>query len=948
MAQSDPIKHDQIIEDGVFNPTIENAKLLDETLKGVVITLKEFAIIAGKKMNYFDATTPEGVEAINNQYQKTNVLLGAYTEASQRSAKATAALTIEQQKIKIAITESNRESKVEAQLMLAKKGSYNDLTAQLIKLDIQYRNINLSSKELTVQEKAVISNRAVLKQQLIDLDATQNVYTRNVGNYTGAYQKLGKGIGGLTELIGTLGGALGIDTSLFKTFESVGRTLITTTKELGHSTEIAEVQEKFYGEAVDKSTESELAHNEAMTIGIAKTEEKVTANEAEVASTVNIAEAIETQNAELVTEAAVTDTATASQWSLNAAMDANPIGALVIGLVALGGVLYGITKLMDSFADSTDSADVAINKQISDLAILKAGQKGVNDAMEANGDSSEKINAQNLSDLNKQIFALQQIYDAQKKASDEEFARGKNAKVEGADSHLVDDPEIIAKAQAKKNEADKTYAELQKLIYKQTIAEIKVNKDNATETARNYEEEHKAFLKKIEDADNELKKEDKALDNSKKREKQLNKEYEARQKNALDIVDLLEKQNELEDGFAEDSKTPEEKKIKKIEKFETDAIDNARKLLEEGFYDEQEYNAAVIKIRKEAGDAILELKQEELAKENELEQKHIFDLVQKENDLNEELKTSKEQVIDKIVDKRNEEATLAQQLLDEGIISQQEYADYIIAIDKKMNRDLAEDAIKTQVKVAEEITKGISEGLETQTKLKEDALKSQTSLIDSETKTQEELFADGLKNNLAFEEKQRADAAVKEVKLAKQLAKEKGAVELGNLFLKLAEANAKDGAAGIRDALNETLLAKGIQAGISGVAYDGVEDIGSGGGLDSRGGELWMLHPHESVIKGKATMENPGLATAWNNGQLDQYFSDVYLPQFMGSLQTDDVSIKTDHQMIGLLSLKSELQEIKNVIKNKREYSVTVDDQKRIVEIITENGNKKIITNRFS
>jgi len=151
---------------------------------------------------------------------------------------------VEQQKQKIELQELNRQSKVEAQAQLAKKGSYADLTSQLAKLDIEWRKITLSSKNMTDAEKATINNRAALKQQLTDIDATQNVHTRNVGNYTGALKKMGYGVGGLTELIGSLGMALGIDTTVFQSFEEVGRASIKMTKEFTHSQELSEVQEK--------------------------------------------------------------------------------------------------------------------------------------------------------------------------------------------------------------------------------------------------------------------------------------------------------------------------------------------------------------------------------------------------------------------------------------------------------------------------------------------------------------------------------------------------------------------------------------------------------------------------------------------------------------------------------------------------------------------------------
>lgn len=262
-----PIQYSEAIDPALMPTFIAQAKkviaLLADMEAGFRATLKASKINASPN-NFQDyKQQAEDIKKADNAFKGLN-------ETQKKSKTLTDALTVAEQKLRLEKTNTNRETKVEAQLLVAQKGSYNDLTAQLAKLDIAYKNINLSSKNLTDQEKNIINSRAKMKQQLTDLDRTQNVYTRNVGNYTGTLVKLGRGFGGLAELIGRAGTALGIDTTLFEGLDSAGKSLIKTSKELSHTTELSEAAHK--GEAValgeEKIAEEENAVAKMASLGV--------------------------------------------------------------------------------------------------------------------------------------------------------------------------------------------------------------------------------------------------------------------------------------------------------------------------------------------------------------------------------------------------------------------------------------------------------------------------------------------------------------------------------------------------------------------------------------------------------------------------------------------------------------------------------------------------------
>lgn len=267
MSESTPIQYAEAIDPALMPTFIAQAKeaieLLGQMEAGFRATLKA-SKISGSPNNFQDYK--QQARDINT----ADIAFKGLNETQKKSKTLTDTLTVAEQKLRIEKTNTNRETKVEAQLLVAQKGSYNDLTAQLAKLDIAYKNINLSSKNLTDQEKNIINSRAKMKQQLTDLDRTQNVYTRNVGNYTGTLVKLGRGFGGLAELIGRAGTALGIDTTLFEGLDSAGKSLIKTSKELSHTTELSEAAHK--GEAValgeEKIAEEENAVAKMASLGV--------------------------------------------------------------------------------------------------------------------------------------------------------------------------------------------------------------------------------------------------------------------------------------------------------------------------------------------------------------------------------------------------------------------------------------------------------------------------------------------------------------------------------------------------------------------------------------------------------------------------------------------------------------------------------------------------------
>lgn len=170
------------------------------------------------------------------------------------------------------------------------------------------------------------------KAALINFDQNIHSGTTNVGNYHEEIKKLGYGFGGLSELVGTLGIAFGLDTETFSRFEEIGKGLIKTTKELHHATELNTIEVKSNSKAVEENTVAIETQTELKAETAAITEEQSTANEALTTST---------------------EAQTVAQEELNVAEEANPIGIIIVALLAFGAALYGLNAWMTSSSDET-------------------------------------------------------------------------------------------------------------------------------------------------------------------------------------------------------------------------------------------------------------------------------------------------------------------------------------------------------------------------------------------------------------------------------------------------------------------------------------------------------------------------------------------------------------------------------------------------------------------
>lgn len=114
---------------------------------------------------------------------------------------------------------------------------------------------------------------------------------------------------------------------------------------------------------------------------------------------------------------------------------------------------------------------------------------------------------------------------------------------------------------------------------------------------------------------------------------------------------------------------------------------------------------------------------------------------------------------------------------------------------------------------------------------------------------QSERARNGLTNNLAFEEAELEKANLRRKRELERQQKEQESLALFTAYLnQFAALSVSDPKSAAFEAATNTFLARGLARQIAGTAYDGTEDTGDGGGLDSKNGQLWMIHPHERIM----------------------------------------------------------------------------------------------------
>jgi hypothetical protein len=194
-------------------------------------------------------------------------------------------------------------------------------------------------------------------------------------------------------------------------------------------------------------------------------------------------------------------------------------------------------------------------------------------------------------------------------------------------------------------------------------------------------------------------------------------------------------------------------------------------------------------------------------------------------------------------------------LADERILIEEEFQAKAKSLREKAAEDEAALLKKRRdeaFKFAQDLTGELGEELSKRSDARIAGIDSEIEDTENALEKQQELAEQGAENTLAFEKERAAKLALQREEELKKRQQREEAIKLAEAFISAFEARvSSDPDTAIQKATQDVVVARGIAKTIAGFAYDGVEDTGESGGLDNKGGKLWMLHPHERVMSRK-------------------------------------------------------------------------------------------------
>lgn len=267
--------------------------------------------------------------------------------------------------------------------------------------------------------------------------------------------------------------------------------------------------------------------------------------------------------------------------------------------------------------------------------------------------------------------------------------------------------------------------------------------------------------------------------------------------------------------------------------------------------------------------------------------------------------------------------------------------------DEKAKKQRGEE-IKQEEELADKIFQIVSDAENKKADLKLKENERQQQIVKDSIDQQIALGVNANEQVLAAELKKQDElekAHEKESQAQKKRAEREEAIQLGLAFIKAFNADMDKGKSGqqaLVDASEEVLAAKLIGKALAGSAYEGVEDTGSGGKMDNKGGSLWMLHPNERVIPKKLNDKLDGIS---NDELIDNAlaFKNIYQPNFNDTL-LQDFSRKQQVDNSIMNEVVNELKGVKQAIEDKPVSHTNVDAVDGLVKTLIRNNNIMIVT----
>ena len=992
MAQSEQIKSKDLIQDGVFQPTIDQANELKKVMDDLVEAFKKTYVESAKllkspKSLESSKEIKDTVSAIDqvtkkrqeyNKVEKEAMRIKAEADKASRQAQKEAERIAERQrkdaeKVAKEREKAARAAEKEAQKQAELNREYNKASARLNQLRKDYKDLAVAGKATTDQAKALLEEIQGLDKQLKEIDASVGQFNREVGNYSNKVEEA-------IQKSGLFGGILGKVTQLVELYEGA---LI--------ASKIAQA-------------ESTLA-----------TTGDVIAHERNIAA--------------IAAEEAATQKLSLAKRALNAIT--SPTGLIIAGaaaLIALGKALYDVNQgLQDSVEIGkaiTKDAFWGTGDQFKNLTIntinFRKEINGLNESLQKLRDEEQDllfVYQDETRALNEREKALSDYNTARQKALEAEINIAKREKQLADDALKAEESrrgvgrgKALQEFYTKASEAAQKLFEVEdkyndfislelpkserQLFDQRIINEIellrskKLGADSAVEILKKQVTDEKSILADRQAALDTLKKAQAAafeeeislLQKFGLTRKELDKLISTNDALALQrqIVQLgktklnVEQQTELAKVVLEIQKARldndsqqaaiEDKRIqnlKEIARLQTEIRDVE--------YQREIYELQLKIVDNQQKSEIL--RQKSLTKTNLFRLKYSQNAIlatKKENDtvieLQEEqekqVKLTAQRQVDAIreeVKNRKKEKDIAAneiKLIEEKLVNdvQKIQTDSLKTQsdnEKKLNdyiKQLRTERITSTLQELSQVTSAFGEELDKRRQLQDQAAQAQLSKTESNLEKQQALAERGLDNSLAFQEERLNKLELKRRDAQEKAQREQEAIDTVNNFNSFLQARLKQlppptDAQAISGALADTLFAKGIAKGLVQFAAEGNNMI-EGAGTETSDSIPFMLSKNEAVIKASENKKHNEAVRSLNAGKFDQEF----VPRYEFEKRSQNVGVSSLENI--LLQSNKKMDVLIKEIREKPVTSFDVDRFGNFVEKVYQSGMKTVITHQ--
>ncbi|NQY43131.1 MAG: hypothetical protein HRT87_07310, partial [Legionellales bacterium] len=161
-------------------------------------------------------------------------------------------------------------------------------------------------------------------------------------------------------------------------------------------------------------------------------------------------------------------------------------------------------------------------------------------------------------------------------------------------------------------------------------------------------------------------------------------------------------------------------------------------------------------------------------------------------------------------------------------------------------------------------------------------------------------------------------------------------------FAVLSSFNSNDG--DLAKTIADVSVLKALAGGLT--AFDGVDDTGGRGDLDSKGGKAWILHPNEQVLSKKDRGE-VGFRSREEMKDIVKMYDNGVLTDIMKYDKSNDLINTNSFALNGMgnsSQIVSKLNQLNQSIKgiDIPEGMVSIDEVRGFINLVSRKGNKKI------